>query len=123
MDEYLIYGENNKLIAEFMGAELGNGTDDHPIVYINIPTYCGEQTLSASMLKYHKRWDWLMPVIEKIENDIGHAVVISQENVTIIEHDSKSNLNELIYVDEGSKLESVYKAVVDFIKWYNKSKK
>ena len=43
---------DNKLIAEFMSGE-------HPLA---------EVTHEASY-RYHTSWDWLMPVIEKIEND------------------------------------------------------
>ncbi len=45
--------ENNKLIAEFMNV-------DHVDIDQAYEDY-GE-------LKYHTSWDWLMPVVEKIES-------------------------------------------------------
>ncbi len=44
--------ENNKLIAKFMDTEITNNT----------------KNILGSSLKYHSSWDWLMPVIEKIES-------------------------------------------------------
>ena len=45
--------ESNKLIAEFMGVEFMEASLD------------GDDF----NLQFHTSWDWLMPVIEKIEND------------------------------------------------------
>ena len=59
--------EGNKLIAEFMGLVYRNGynytgwyksTTTEKFAYIICDT---------ERLKYHSSWDWLMPVIEKIE--------------------------------------------------------
>jgi hypothetical protein len=48
--------DNNKLIAEFMGGEKPERTSD-------LRHFIEEHH------NYHTSWDWLMPVIEKIEND------------------------------------------------------
>jgi hypothetical protein len=45
--------ENNKLIAEFMGID-----------QVDIDTWLE----TNSNLHYHTSWDWLMPVIEKIQD-------------------------------------------------------
>tara|TARA_R110000751_G_scaffold6143_3_gene26670 strand:+ start:645 stop:908 length:264 start_codon:yes stop_codon:yes gene_type:complete len=47
--------ENNKLIAEFMNVKLEGGGR------------------IAKMIRgeYHTSWDWLMPVVEKIDNLFG----------------------------------------------------
>ena len=61
--------EKNKLIAKFM-----NGMDED-IIH-----------------KFHKSWDWLMPVVEKIENleDYRFDIIIRQETVIILD----KNYNE-----------------------------
>tara|TARA_R110000851_G_scaffold36378_5_gene94964 strand:- start:3059 stop:3364 length:306 start_codon:yes stop_codon:yes gene_type:complete len=59
--------KENKLIAEFMG--LGDGDkyfsptlEDAESVGLGMHVYPDE-------MRYHTSWDWLMPVVEKIEND------------------------------------------------------
>ena len=55
--------ENNKLIAEFMG--LDSFKDSLATLHqgkINVDVDVYEQA------QYHTSWDWLMPVVEKIEN-------------------------------------------------------
>ena len=61
---------NNKLIAEFMGYQVVdspkviNGENFFEYLDKNgVYTYC------ESLLRYNDKWDWLMPVVEKIEND------------------------------------------------------
>ena len=94
--------ENNKLIAEFWGMELGI---DKTMYYddaenLHPPTPINE-------LKFHTSWNWLMPVVEKIL--------------------SKANDDELIerfyeIQDAIPNLEATYKAVVEFINEYNQNK-
>jgi len=59
--------ENNKIIAEFMGYAL-NENDEYPIEYITVQGHW--DTCSIQDLNYHKSWDWLMKVVEKIKNPI-----------------------------------------------------
>lgn len=55
--------------------------------------------------KYDTSWDWLMPVVEKIGKQyIPTDLAINR--ITIFEP-----------------IEGVYSAVVQFIKWYNQTKK
>ena len=109
------YTENNKLIAEFMG-----------FVEVDSGWYNYMPQLQAQDLKYHVSWDWLMPVVDKIER-----IVFDEENsfnVTIgsgiycVVQDLHGECYEMIYDDEETKIEAVYKAVVDFIKWHNENK-
>lgn len=112
----------NKLIAEFMGMELG---DDKTVYYddaenLHPPTPVNE-------LQFHTSWDWLMPVVEKIEE-----IFIDDSNLIIKEHryefDMKHTQCEIYdHVrdcvvasgDMGSKILSTYQSVVEFIKEYN----
>lgn len=86
--------ENNKLIADFMGWK---------------PTF--------KMLDVEPGWDIIMPVVEKIEG-LGHGVTIYKKGCHIN--------NEAAFTTNGfnhsSKIEQTYKAVVEFIKWYNENK-
>jgi hypothetical protein len=74
-------------------------------------------------LDFDCSWDMIMPVVEKIEN-IGHAIEICQNDVTIFEHDSKNSLNELLHFNSvQSKLDAVYNAVLAFTNWHNQQPK
>ncbi len=100
--------ENNKLIAEFMGSNL-NGL---------------ESWQYEEELQYHTSWDWLMPVVEKIEEDERYNIDILQYG-TIISSNTKEQgyleiVNNVADMSFDRKIEHVYKAVVEFIKQYNK---
>ena len=55
---------NNKRIAEFMGMEFG---DDGTMCYDDAENR--HPPTPTDMLAFHTSWDWLMPVVEKI-NDL-----------------------------------------------------
>ena len=100
--------QGNKLIAEFMG-----GTLDSP----GSPYYYFlEKGKYETELKYHSSWDWLMPVVEKIEtlNNSCTLVIIEDERC----HIDTQNGFELDSVG-CTKIEATYNAVVRFIEWYN----
>jgi hypothetical protein len=99
--------ENNKLIAEFMSVD-----------YVDVDTYLEDN----KELQYHTSWDWLMPVVERIESFIfdennSYNVTIGSTNYCIIQ-DSNGDRIEIIKDNGETKLETVYKAVVEFIKQY-----
>jgi hypothetical protein len=117
-EEKLIEREKNKLIAEFMGAEWHNNFfKDVCIISPSNISY-----------KFHTSWDWLMPVVEKIENTNLFPTTENAVNVTIgatlycLIQDNYGEKFEI--VGQGkTKLLSVYQAVVEFINFYNKNKK
>ena len=93
--------ESNELIAEFMDME------DH------------QEMGKYVTPNYHNSWDWLMPVVDKIEN-FGFEFIISENRVKI-KHNTDHSLEELFHSETiGSKLNTTYKAVVEFIKEFNK---
>ena len=81
--------ENNKMIAEFMG------------------DYNFEHTEGGLPIgDFSNSWDWLMPVVEKIENYLSE------------------NIGKVGYFDEclnSNDLDVRYQAVVEFINQYNKN--
>ena len=57
--------KDNKLIAEFMGMTYGDPNDDSVMIQM---TSQGNEVVPIESMKYHTSWDWLMPVVEKIES-------------------------------------------------------
>ena len=51
--------QDNKIIAEFMGLNIDRGV---------------QSDYMEHELKYHKSWDWLMPVIQKINRQMSTNV-------------------------------------------------
>lgn len=105
--------ENNKIIAEFMGMKENNFTG----AFKNIDN----KFLFPSELVYPSNWNWLMEVVEKIENYNEHTSVFFAPqgctiDVCIKDGFSYSN-------DCDTKIEAVYNACVEFIKWYNQQTK
>ena len=82
---------NNKLIAEFMGYDIITEAEKD-----KFPT-----VLTTKDVKYHTSWDWLMPVVEKIEMEC--------EGVPL----------QLLDCSLYSEIGEVYQAVVEFIKEVN----
>ena len=78
---------------------------------------------TTSDLKYHTSWDWLMPVVEKIESLRIVDLIIKKESVTFIWIDNPDKwIRRQIIIDNDTRLSILYKAVVEFIKWCNASK-
>ena len=101
--------EGNRLIAEFDG---------------RINELCHHNNTS-SPYDYDKSWDWLMPVVEKIESiifneDNSFNVTIGSGNYCVIQ-DSHGEVYDSVEDYKESKLLTTYSAVVDFIKWYNEN--
>ena len=100
---------SNKLIAEFMGIENTNGL-----------VFQDANTKEFHSIKYHTSWDWLMPVVEKIENDKRYDVNILQYG-TIICDNQIEIINNIANISFDRKIEHTYDAIVQFIKEYNKN--
>ena len=88
---------NNKLIAEFMGYEVKHGK-------CYSPKY-NDGTIAP--MQFDRSWDWLMPVVVKCfdvfdENDLND--------------DLNFKLNDALL---ETNIDSLYEAVVEFIKEYN----
>ena len=75
----------------------------------------GSNEYLPDYLHYNTSWDWLMPVVEKIERD--STVRIDNDTVFILSK-GYSTLTQF----NDNKINMVYNAVVEFIKWYNQQK-
>ena len=107
---------DNKLIAEFMGVRTIGIDELRSILkqnredgFIHDP-----QAYLVEELQYHTSWDWLMPVVDKIESmrdSDGNAYRFSIEmcNAEI----ENTNIQLL---GEKYKIDAVYKVAVKFIK-------
>ena len=123
--------EGNRLIADFMQVDY-SGKEQimwRPGAYIPFTEKC---------LRYHSSWDWLMSVVNKIEN-IGSIVEIhgtrhALEKINLhscrIHYSIFNTVTDKYVADEIvlfryntkfniSKINCVYEAVVEFIKWHN----
>ena len=135
--------ENNKLIAEFMGWKLQDNPTERWYGSYKEQNGILHKNTNKEPLLFHTSWDWLMPVVDKIErqhkanfrikciwnefNECSYYQVIvnieqgemSKDRSCI--YDSKKVYD---YIGDTSKckVSATYKAVVEFIKWYNKNK-
>ncbi len=92
--------ENNKMIAEFMGLA---------------PNECGVyQTKRGPYhlenLSYHISWDWLMPVVKKIDDLFGNTDEV--DDMINVVHNAVLQFN----------IRTTHQAVIEFINEYNKNK-
>ena len=123
------------LIAEFIGIkEIESSYDSYgqpkPIWYagylgyrtpaFSVPNKSIEHLLNEN--KFNNSWDWLMPVIEKIEIDCkfdvhiyGHYNWKEPNRCVILDWKDK----EIVSTSNDSKIQCVFDAVVEFIKWWN----
>lgn len=114
--------KSNKIVTEFMGNELEEtlkGEMVYAIKWQNNPDKLNDiqtEFYLPDELRYNSSWDWLMPVVEKIE-ETGYFVMINKWSSVYTGF--KYDRIETTSVEGGSKIVNTYKAVVDFIKWYN----
>jgi hypothetical protein len=106
---------NNKLIAEFMNGNVKKGG----IVDIN-PNFAPSniEGYNITNSRYNSSWDWLMPVVEKIESE-GYFVDVKTKMCSI-SRDNKGNsdsyLVKAIFGDD-SKIQKLYDCVVSTVKF------
>ena len=114
-----------KLIAKFM-KYCKHGKED--LLHICYE----EKNAFLAEANYHRSWEWLMPVVEKIETDLSLATMMyvntwDNRGRYIFriykELDTDGSIRDLLIERvSNSKKESIWLAVVAFIEWYNKNK-
>jgi len=131
--------ETNELIAEFMGAI---GTPKYnPTEWDIYITGCldvdsddenAKHFYTPEEMKYHTSWDWLMPVVDKIEDirfdNEDKDSFVSYHRYDVDNRGTQCTITDVQegkvvgYGDCATKRESTYQAVVEFIKEYNQNK-
>jgi hypothetical protein len=114
---------NNELIAEFMG--LVKSSIDN--LYFTKKSLEGFGIGQLTELKYNTDWNWLMEVVEKIENIISDGIVFNvfiDKNKTHVFYAPANYSNEEwfsnLFLHEGdTKIKNTYNACIELIKWYN----
>ena len=119
--------EGNKLIAKFVYND-SFIDDGDGCCYCELPN--GMVDFYIEDAKYHSSWDWLMPVVEKVTSLIQEKLYIPVGKYK--EYEEQHNLYEIqwrklfhyqSYNFFKAGIESIYKAIVEFIKWYNSCQK
>ena len=114
--------DKNKLIADFMGYSKPH--PDYP--NSNYWYKKGEQPLTT--LLFDVSWDWLMPVVEAVENKkmvLGTSLQwdeVGESHCFEIQPGLKHTFNLLI-TERDNKIDAVYDGIVEFIQTYNQLKK
>lgn len=121
--------ENNNLIADFVELKYDEINFDWvcPIYSLEILMYKYEGFNNNKNFLFHRSWDWLIPVVEKIESlsykKTRHFYLFKTSSYVEIKVDRmKVNLFSKWGTNANiNTREAVYKAVVEFIKWYNQN--
>lgn len=121
--------EGNKMIAEFMGMVfLHTHIDSHGYEQYG---YSMPDQLSMQVYGYKgatcyldeqftKSWDWLMPVIERIES-MDFETYIGYAKCLITRGDDEVKFWGYTTKGDRYKLEAVYSAVIQFITYFNQT--
>lgn len=118
-NEEIING--NKLILKFIPRSGSQGSssdygDKIPDVYLR-------------KLKYHSSWDWLMPVVKKIEQyQYADEAPVGEDYAPDFAymrtfHSNMSRINSCTLFEAETQIEATWMSVVNFIKWYNQQTK
>ncbi len=117
----------NKLIVDFLNTDVNNdGTYELPQFGTIRPNGDFKTSFTLEQMKFDKDWNWIMEVVRKIEdlsdeeNNGEYFFEIYKFGVTIFSNGDY--VNEIVNTIGKTKLEATYKAVVEFINYYNENK-
>jgi len=97
--------KDNKLIAEFMGMT-AHHQDKGCMIFMTPQGH--NDIVYVTDLEYHKKWNWLMPVVRKCKESVSYED-------SILYHNIEDALLSRIDRDD------TYRAVVEFINEYNRT--
>lgn len=117
--------EGNKLIAGFMNVEYVSRTDSwlFPDPVDSVTDFRAYRSWRTNELQYHTSLDWLVPVIDKIE-DIKFSDYETDDDVPFLRTFRKNmvRFNRFCLHEGKTRIEATWKAVVEVIEWHNKQK-
>jgi len=93
--------KGSRLIQDIMGSTIKIEQDDVKDISLAF--------LAVEDMKFHQSWKWLMPVVIKIEEDLGYPILIKGKYCQI-ETDDNTFENE-----SETKMKAVYQTIVDFL--------
>tara|TARA_R100000781_G_C4012135_1_gene104058 strand:+ start:110 stop:412 length:303 start_codon:yes stop_codon:yes gene_type:complete len=98
---------DNQLIAEFMGWDIESPTTIPSNLHLsNLELDSGE----VWAYEFHTSWDWLMPVVQKIDNMFGDDNQVDDA------------INRVHNAVLSFDIDNTYQAVVEFINEHNQNK-
>ncbi len=110
--------ENNKLLAAFEKAQYVEHSDSW--MFSDDRQY---KSWRSQDLLYHQYWNWLMKLVSLIEEKYKGEVDIYHNCCTIGVYPEGVDVSDtIVSIDANtakSKIEAVYLAVIEFIKWKN----
>lgn len=119
----------NEAICEFIGWEFRPDGEDWFKAYHDgdLMWAASGKELKKILLegfKFHEDWNRLMPVVEKIERDYCNIIelVIYSSSCCINRWNPHTSKYDSFIHETGDKKEAVYKAVYQFITWYQNKK-
>lgn len=98
--------DGNRLIAEFMGWQ----SNKYPHLPKKVHQVLDGQEIGVRVenLEYHSSWDWLMPVVKRINETAPH---FTKESKSIVEN---------IYREVNAvEIQLAFSWVLEYIQWYN----
>jgi len=118
--------ENCKAIAKFIEIEFKDRNvylGGHKFYNMNFWTTKQAEKTFYNEAKYHLSYDWLIPVVDKIELIDFTIVTINKFGVRIVTTDINDkvlfSIHPKICNFDNSKIDTLYNAVTRFIEWYN----
>lgn len=120
--------ENNCLIANFLGWKKFEGFNYITPFYQDYISvgHSIEQTsvYSFDELRFHKSWDWLMVVLEKIKDMYQERILVLHRfsigmHYVMLKVEYNKDVFKQEYPVNKSALEPTYNLILEFIKWYN----
>lgn len=109
----------DQLIADFIGERLPKSTLQGATQQWKF-TFCDGFYPDFANMHFKDKWDWLMPVVDKIES-MGYFVMINRW--TSVYTGSDGNRIQITTVEGPSKITNTYQAILQFIRWYNEQTK
>ena len=94
----------NRLIENLMGSTIKIDQDDVkdiPLAFLQLED-----------MKFHLAWKWLMPVVIKIEDDLGYSVLIKDKACMVVVDDDTT-----FEAEADTKMEAVWSAIVKCLDW------